>query len=323
MRVGLIGCGAIARRAHVPALQAAGATLTAFASRSVASAQATAAEAGGGAVVREWQDLVTRDDVDAVVLCTPNALHAPQALAAIAAGKHVLVEKPFTVSVADADAVLAAAADAGVVVMTAHNGRFAPVIRGLASQVRAGAVGEVLSVRGVMCHPGPLDWSTAASWFLEQEQSGGGALLDLGVHLVDSLRYVLGDEVVQVSAMLSGELNGVERDAVVLLDTRLGAVGSLQAGWRSGAGLDFSLSVIGERGTLVASAAGLTLTAPDGVPQPLAVPAEGPTVQGAFLAAVAAGRATAPDGHDGRAAVAVVQAAYESARSGRTVPVAG
>ncbi len=321
MRVGVIGCGAIARRAHVPALQAAGATLTAFASRTLHSAQAAADEAGGGAVLSDWRELVARDDVDAVVLCTPNVLHAPQAQAAIAAGKHVLVEKPFTVSVEDADAVIAAAAMAGVVVMTAHNGRFAPVIEGLASQVRAGVVGDVLSVRGVMCHPGPLDWSTAASWFLEPEQSGGGALLDLGVHLIDSLRYVLGDEIVQVSAMLSGELNGVERDAVMLLDTRLGAVGSLQTGWRSGSGPDFSLSIIGERGTLVASAAGLVLTGLDAVPQQLAVPEVGRTVQSAFVEACEAGRATAPDGHDGRAAVAVVQAAYASARLGRTVSV--
>ena len=323
MRVGLVGCGAIGRRAHVPALQAAGATLTAFASRTLESAQAAADEAGGGSVVADWRDLVTRDDVDAVVLCTPNALHAPQALAAIAAGKHVLVEKPFTVTVEESDAVLAAAAAAGVVVMTAHNGRFAPLVEGLAHQVRAGAVGEVLSVRCVMCHPGPLDWSTAASWFLEHDQSGGGALIDLGVHLVDTVRYVLDDEVVQVSAMLSGQLNGVERDAFVLFDTRLGVVGSLQTGWRSGSGLDFSLMVAGETGSLVASPSGLTLTGLDGLPQQVALPEGARTVQEAFVEAVAAGRAQAPDGHDGRAAVAVVQAAYASARSGRTVPVPG
>lgn len=323
MRVGLVGCGAIARRAHVPGLQAAGATLTAFASRTPVSARAAAEEAGGGAVVPDWRDLVTREDVDAVVLCTPNALHAPQALAAIAAGKHVLVEKPFTVTVDEADAVLAAAAAAGVVVMTAHNGRFAPLVEALAHQVRVGAVGQVLSVRGVMCHPGPLEWSTAASWFLEHAQSGGGALIDLGVHLVDTLRYVLDDEVVQVSAMLSGQVQDVERDAFVLFDTRLGVVGSLQTGWRSGAGLDFSLTVAGESGTLVAGPAGLTLTGLDAVPQQVALPVDGRTVQAAFVEAVAAGRAQAPDGHDGRAAVAVVQAAYASARAGRTVPVAG
>ena len=129
--------------------------------------------------------------------------------------------------------------------------------------------------------------------------------------------------VVQVSAMVSGQLNGVERDAMMLFDTRRGVVGSLQTGWRSGSGPDFSLSIIGERGTLVASAAGLVLTGLDAVPQALAVPDGGPTVQRAFVEAVEAGRATAPDGYDGRAAVAVVQAAYESARLGRTVDVAG
>lgn len=321
VRVGLIGCGAIARREHLPALQAAGAELTAFASRTRESAQAAADQAGGGVLVDDWHDLLARDDVDAVVVCTPNVLHAPQALAAMAARKHVLLEKPFTITVAQADEVLAAAADAGVVVMTAHNGRFAAPVVAAAQAVRSGAVGAVQSVRGVLCHPGPQDWSSAASWFLDPEQSGGGALLDLGVHVVDALRYVLDDEVVQVSASLSGELNGVERDAVMLLDTRAGVVGSVHAGWRSGSGSEFSLTVAGEAGTLVTSEAGVTLTGRDGIPVGLQLPTDSGTVQAAFLRAVRVGRAEHPSGYDGRAAVAVVQAAYTSARERRAATV--
>lgn len=319
-RVGVIGAGAIARREHLPQLVAAGATITAIAARTTESAAAAAAE-HGGAVVADWRDLVTRDDVDAVVICTPNAQHAPQALAAIAAGKHVLVEKPFTITVAEADAVLAAAADKGVVAMTAHNGRFNPIVQALQRAVQAGQVGDVTAVRGVFCHPGPLDWSAAASWFLELEESGGGALLDLGVHLVDSLRFILADEVQQVSATLAGQMNGVERDGLVLLDTRAGVVGTLHAGWRSTAGPDFSLTVAGSDATLVGDLSGVRLIDRDGQATAVTPPTDVPTVQQVFLDAVAGGRAQHPDGYDGRAAVAVVQACYTSAREGCSITV--
>ena len=125
----------------------------------------------------------------------------------------------------------------------------------------------------------------------------------------------------QVSATLAGELDGVERDGFVLLDTHGGVVGSLHAGWRSGGGLDFSITVAGTEGTLVADGAGVRLSDRSGQARQLPLVDGGRTVQQAFVDAVASGRAVAPDGHDGRAAVAVVQAAYASAREGRTVQV--
>ncbi|HTL22589.1 MAG TPA: Gfo/Idh/MocA family oxidoreductase [Mycobacteriales bacterium] len=319
MRVGLLGCGAIARRSHIPALQAVGASLTAFWSRTTASAEAAAADAGTGEVVPEWAALLGRDDVDAVVISTPNALHGPQALAAVEAGKHVLVEKPFTVDVASADAVLSAAAARGVVVMTAHNARFTPSIAAARDAVRRGDVGGVTAVRAVFCHGGPLAWAPEATWFLDRELAGGGALLDLGVHLVDSIRFVLDDDVTSVAATLAGGRDGVEEDGLLLLDTRKGVVGSLHAGWRAPAA-DFGLTVVGDAGRLLVT--GTEARLQDGEGERL-LDLEGytDTVQGVFAAAVEAGRALPPDGHDGRAAVAVVEAAYASAREGRTVQV--
>ena len=318
LRVGLIGCGAIARRMHVPALQKAGAVLTAFASRSPASASAARDEAGSGVVVDSVDSLVTRSDVDAVVICTPNVLHAPQALAAIAAGKHVLVEKPFTVDLASADAVLAAAASAGVVVMTAQSTRFAPQVVAARDAVRRGSLGALTAVRGVLCNGGPLAWAPDAAWFLDPALSGGGALLDLGVHLVDTVRFVTDDEISSVAATLARGDHGLEEDGLVLFDTRKGVVGSLHAGWRAPAGGDFSLTVVGDAGMLSVTIEGAFVVSRSGVPVALPL-ATAETVQDAFVRAALAGRAEAPDGHDGRAAVAVIQAAYESARDGRTV----
>jgi predicted dehydrogenase len=318
LRVGLVGCGAIARRLHVPALQAAGAELTAFASRSRSSSEAACGEAGSGVVVDAWEDLVVRPDVDAVIVCTPNALHAPQALAAIEAGKHVLVEKPFTVTVAESDAVLSAAAAQGVVVMAAQSTRFYPMVVAARDAVRHGAIGSVTAVRGVLCNAGPLAWAPDAGWFLEPSLSGGGALLDLGVHLVDTLRFVLDDEISSVAATLAMGAHGLDEDAFVLLDTRKGVVGSLHAGWRASSGRDFGLTVVGDQATLLVTVEGVQLVGRDGKATAVRLP-ESETVQAAFVRACLAGRAEPPDGHDGRTAVAVVQAAYESARDGRTV----
>jgi len=315
MRVGLVGCGAIARRAHLPGLKAAGAEVVAFSSRTRASAELAAAEAGSGVVVPDWRDLVALRDVDAVVISTPNALHAEQALAAIRQGKHVLLEKPFTVTVEEADQVLAEADRYGAVVMAAHNARFAPAVQAAAQAVRSGELGSVSAVRAVFTHGGPVTWAAEAQWFYDSALSGGGALLDLGVHLVDAVRFVLGDEIEQVSATLSHVTAGLEHDAQVVFDTRRGASGTLHAGWRSPTP-EFSLTVVGERATLEAGADQVRVG--DRVVE---LPTDVPTVQQVFVDAVAAGHALPPDGHDGRAAVAVVQACYASAREGRSIPV--
>jgi UDP-N-acetylglucosamine 3-dehydrogenase len=318
LRIGMVGCGAIARRAHIPGLQQAGAMLTAFASRSLASATAARDEAHSGVVVDDWRSLVTRDDVDAVVISTPNALHAPQALAAIEAGKHVLVEKPFTVTVEEADVVLAAASERDVVVMAAQNTRFHPQVVAARDALRRGEIGTVTAVRGVFCNGGPLAWAPDATWFLDPALSGGGALLDLGVHLVDTVRAVLDDEFASVAATLAYGGSALEEDALVLFDTRKGVVGSLHAGWRAPTGFELSLTFVGDRGTLAVTVDGAVLTPREGGSHALELPVPD-TVQAAFVRALVAGRAEHPDGYDGRAAVAVVQAAYESARDGRTV----
>ncbi|MDP9182814.1 MAG: Gfo/Idh/MocA family oxidoreductase [Actinomycetota bacterium] len=318
VRVGLIGCGAIARRMHVPALQRAGAVLTAFASRSRASAEAARDEAQSGEVVDDWRSLVTRDDVDAVVICTPNALHAPQALAALDAGKHVLVEKPFTITVEEADAVLAAAASRDLVVMAAQSTRFYPQVVAARDALRRGEIGMVTAVRAVLCNAGPLAWAPDATWFLDPALSGGGALLDLGVHLVDTIRTLLDDDFSSVAATLAPGASGLEEDGLVLFDTRKGVVGSLHAGWRAPVGRDFSLTVVGDAGMLSVTVEGAFVVSRSGDARGLELP-KAETVQDAFVRAVVAGSAESPDGYDGRTAVAVVQAAYESAREGRTV----
>src|SRR5439155_1247650 len=124
VRVGLVGCGAIARRAHLPAFKKAGTVdVVAFASRTRASAEAASQEWGGGEVHDDWRELVERTDIDAVDICTINSLHAPVAVAAARSAKHVLVEKPMACTVAEADDMVDAAAPSAASTPAGRPGR--------------------------------------------------------------------------------------------------------------------------------------------------------------------------------------------------------
>lgn len=319
VRVGILGCGAIARRAHIPDLIGAGAEVTAFAGRTLSSAEVAARQVGSGHVTDRWQDLLERDDVDAVVICTPNTLHAPMAIAAATAGRHVLVEKPLCTTVADADAIVAAAEQSGVVLMTAHNVRFAPPFAAMREAIAEGRIGAVRSARASLGHAGPQAWAPDATWFRDPASAGGGALTDLGVHLVDTLRWVLDDEFVEVTATM--DASPIDHDAHVTFRTEGGAVGALHASWHSPTG-DQGMVVHGDLGSLAldpaAGAALLTLPGREPAALPMRI---GDNPSAAFVRAIASGGPASPSGHDGRAAVAFLEAAYSAARSGTTTPV--
>jgi predicted dehydrogenase len=326
VRVGVIGCGAIARRAHLPAFNAAGrdrVDVVAFASRTRASAETAAAEWGGGHVVDDWKAVVERDDVDAVDLCTPNAFHAEVAIAAASAGKHVLVEKPMACSVADADAMIDAAAGNGVVLMTAHNLRAAPPFLAAAAAVARGDIGEVRAVRAAFGHGGPSTWAPDAAWFYDPALAGGGALIDLGIHVADLVRAVTHEEVTEVSAVVSRPDGGVDTAAQVAFALSGGGTGTFSASWMVTPAPDMQLTVFGSDGILhLDGGTPLGRRGPaGGKPEPLELPPAEDIYLG-FVRACA-GEAPAPmAATDGRAALAIVEAAYTSARDGRRVTVA-
>lgn len=322
VRIGIIGCGAIARRAHIPALRAAGAEVTTFASRSRSSAEAAQGDCeGAGVIVDDWRAAVESNDVDAVAICTPNALHAEMTIAAARAGKHVLVEKPIACTLADADQMLAAAHDAGVMLMPAQNLRFnAPFVaaRGL---IERGEIGAVTAVRAAFGHAGPKAWAPDATWFFDRDLAGGGALIDLGIHLADLLRAVTGDEVVEAAGMLVGD-GAVEDAGTALLRFAGGAVGTLHASWISRGGLDIQLTIFGTEGTMHLDAGTPLTVRPQGANSYQAeVPDDVPNLYAAFVEAVAKGAPLPVTGADGRAALAIIDAAYRSARSGQVEKV--
>ncbi|HET9732506.1 MAG TPA: Gfo/Idh/MocA family oxidoreductase [Acidimicrobiales bacterium] len=319
LRLALVGCGTIARRVHLPAFRRLGterADLVAFSSRSRVSAEATAAEWGSGAVVEDWRAVIERPDVDAVDICCPNGLHAEVAIAAARAGKHVLVEKPMAVTVAEADEMIRAATDAGVVLSVAHNLRYAPAYRTVREVVRSGRIGRVVGFRTAFGHSGPQDWAPEADWFHDPLRAGGGALIDLGVHVADLLRFVLDDEAVEAAAMLAWRVPGIDEAAQVVLNMRSGAIGSLHASWVARPGPDRQLTLFGSDGTVHApSLSDVELRSADGVVQSVDLERPAGSPYRDFVDACQGIPGAHVTGAEGRAALAVVEAAYRSARS--------
>ena len=325
MRVAVIGCGTIARRSHLQGLRAAGAEVVAFASRSRQSAEEAARASGGGEVVDDWHELLGRTDVDAFAVCTPNASHAEISIAAALAGKHTLVEKPMACTLEQADRMLDTARGAGTVLMPAHSSRFLGPFVAMREAVARGDAGRIRAFRCAWGHGGPEGWAPAARWFRDPAEAGGGALIDLGVHAADVLRSVLADEPVAVSALVSADHGsgpdageGVEDLAQLVVRFAQGAIGSLQASWAVASGSDHQLTIQGSEGTLHLDGRTrpILLPAGGGDPVRLPVPEETPDVFDAFVAAVAGGTPVV-SAADGRAAVALVAAAYRSAASGR------
>ena len=323
VRFAVIGCGTAANHIHLPALRAADAEVTVFASRSRTSSESTCSAWGSGAVEERWEDAVARDDVDAVVVATPNAQHHAVAMAALGAGKHVLVDKPLACTVAEADEMIAAAQRAGRVLVPFQNTRFAAPFVAAAAQVREGAIGAVTGFRVAFGHGGPQAWAPRATWFFDRASSGGGCLVDLGVHAVDLLRAVTGEEITHVSAVLNGQAGDVETDAQILARLRNGAIGSVHASWSARPGPDHQLTVIGEDGTLHLDArTPPTLFTAAGERRKVEQPSETSSPLDEMLAAVGGERAPTVTAADGRAAVAVVEAAYRSAATGELTEVA-
>ena len=327
LRIGVLTCGAIVTKAHLPGFDRLGRSVVdvvAFQSRRTTTAEAARDQWGSGEVVADWPGVLARDDVDAVVICSPNASHAELAIAAADAGKHVLVEKPVATTVADADAMVAAAERAGVVLMGAHNLRFAPPYAAAARAVADGLIGDVVGARVAMGHGGPEGWTRDAAWFRDPALSGGGALIDLGIHVADLLRAVTGDEVAEVSAFVRRRApDAVEESGSVALALRGGGVGHLSASWEVRGTADHLLLVHGTEGSLaVERGQAVVRPASGGDKVVLEAPTPAPDLLANFVA-VCRGEATAIVGpRDGRDALAIIEAAYRSASEQRAVAVA-
>lgn len=169
--------------------------------RSAEGAARAAAKLGWEESGANWQEIVTRADIDVVDICTPGDAHAEIAIAAAEAGKAVLCEKPLANSLAEAEAMLAAVERAGVIHMLCHNYRRAPAVALAKRLIEAGEIGRIRHFRGVYLQDWIVDPDFPRTWRLEKARAGSGALGDIASHSLDLARYLVG-EISEVSGLL-------------------------------------------------------------------------------------------------------------------------
>ncbi len=252
MRLGLIGCGMVgglrgAAIARMPSVR-----LVAVSDVDQTRA-ATVAGRCGATIEPDWRSLVYRMDIDGVIVATPPPLHAEMCIEALTAGKHVLCEKPLARAPDECRKILDAADASGRVLATGFNYRFYPAIKKARAILDSGLIGELDHVRSYAGHPGESEFTHP--WVHDASVTGGGTLMDNGIHIIDLTQYFLGG-VAEVKGFSTGnvwDFPGCEDNGFALLRSPAGKVAVLQASWTEWRGYRFWVEVYGTRGCIRAS----------------------------------------------------------------------
>jgi predicted dehydrogenase len=288
------------------------------------NAQIVGGQYGAGYVTDRYEDLLEDEAINLIDLCVPPNLHMPMALAAAQAGKHLLIEKPLARNLAQADRIIAATSQAGTQLMTGHNQRYYAHHAKAKELLEAGAIGKpYMIVASVHVH-GQIDGFRR---FLKD--AGGGTLIDSGVHRFDLIRWLMGEVetlYAQTGRFLQLQMEG-EDCAVVSLRFRSGAIGSFSCSWSAkGPRPEETLQIFGPQGAILTEdhTRSLKLTS-ENPPAGLADVREFvfPVDQAesirrcieAFLVSLQVGQEAPITGEDGRAALELAMASYESART--------
>jgi len=335
--VGIIGVGNIATTHAMAIGDTPGTHLVAAATRNEAHGTAFAAKFGG-VWCADYRDLLARPDVDIVILCTPHNLHAPMAIDAAAAGKHVLCEKPMGITVAECDAMIAACERARVQLGVVFQGRFETLSRQIKVALDAHLLGRLLWVSSNTVWYRTDSYYESGPWRGKPSTEGGGVVINQAIHTIDMLLWLSGMPArVTAQARTLNHPIEVEDAAIAILEYADGHLGLIQATTAAYPGLPERLEFYGTRGSAVfykgegriewhtiEPRADRVDRAPasSGAGSPIENSAAAHTAEFQdYVAAVREQRAPLVDGKEGRRAVQVVEALYRSARTGTAVNV--
>jgi 1,5-anhydro-D-fructose reductase (1,5-anhydro-D-mannitol-forming) len=327
IRWGLIGATTISKEWMIGAIRENGGEIVAVMSSDAARGKAYA-KANGIPKSTTRLSALLKADIDAVYIATTNELHKAQTLAAAKAGKHVLCEKPLALNLADARKMVAACREAGVVMATNHHLRNAATHRAMRDAIKAGKIGKPLFARvfhAVFLPP------HLQGWRIKDPRTGAGVVMDITVHDADTLRFVLDDEPVDVTAMTQaagmGE-HGIEDGVMGVVRFRSGVLAQFHDAFTvKNAGTGFE--VHGTEGSLIARDVmtqrpiGEVILRTAAGEQALPTVPENLYVRSVrnFHAAIAGTGQPSATGEDGIRSMAVAIAALKSAKTGRTTAV--
>lgn len=204
--------------------------------------------AGEATVFASLQALMDTPEIDTVIICTPPQFHEEIAILALAAGKHVIVEKPMANSLAACQRMIKAARKADRILTVGFNHRYFPAIKDVYRAVTSGTIGTLSHVRGYTGHTGLSEFN--AEWMFSKDVMGGGALMDNGIHMIDLLHHLMGpvQGVYGKSTETIWNLDRAEDNAFALLTGQNGVVGSLSASWSEWKGYHFYIEAYGTKG---------------------------------------------------------------------------
>ena len=338
VRVGLVGSGFITS-IHADALKrCAGAEIVAVASPTRGKAGAFARRHGIPRHFTDYRKLLELDEIDLVVLGIPNDLHCEVTLNAAAAGKHIVLEKPMCLSLAEADRMLAACRRAKVKLMYAEELCFAPKYVRLKQLLDSGALGHPVLLKQSEKHDGPH-----AAHFWDVERSGGGVTMDMGCHAIEFFRWMLGRPAIksvyaQMGTHVHGKKTRGDDNAILVLEFANGTTAVAEESWTKLGGMDDRAEVHGSKGVAYADLLhGTAIETYSAAGYDYAVEKAGSTVgwsftiyeeiwnygfvheMAHFVECVREDKQPLVTGEDARAVMEALFAAYESAGTGRKV----
>jgi 1,5-anhydro-D-fructose reductase (1,5-anhydro-D-mannitol-forming) len=323
---GIVGPGGIAGREMAPAIAAdANSELVAVVARDPDKGRAFADNHGAAWSGTDYAEMLARDDVDVVLVTTPNALHPDQVLAAARAGKHVLCDKPLALTAVDAARVVAGCKSAGVKLGMNFQTRYHACFAEARRVIRAGELGTISHIQ-LDASPGTR---RPAGWRTDLEVAGLGSVNNIAVHMYDLLRFLLDQEVTEVAAMFDvGREHAMEVLPMVLLRFDGGALAYANGNQSSFRPLN-EIVVYGDRGRL--DGQGITRPETEGEMRVVTEEGERSThcsgadcyqrLVAAFTDAVLNDRDPDPSGEDGLRSVQLTDAITRSAREGQVVAV--
>ena len=328
---GLIGTGRIAEDRVLPGINSyAGNKLIGVVSRDQARANDFAKRFGAQHAYTRYDDLLRNPDITVVAIHTPNALHAEQAIAAARAGKHVFCDKPMATSVADAERIVRECEMAGVKLGVNFHNRFMPCFIETRRIVQSGEIGEVLMVQ-LEASAGVGAASVAATWRGDPSLAGLGTTMNVGVHVYDILRFILGSEVVMVSAMFEAAPGVMEKTSLATFRFANGVMAQLNVN-QTTPNPHNDFVIYGARGRITGkgltrsrASGGMQVVLNDGTSRSKEFPAinaHAACVVG-FSKALLEGTAPSASGVDGLRSVQLTDAMGKSAREGVHVRLAG
>ncbi len=323
MKIGMISFAHMHAYSYAKSLlQIPGVELAGIADDNPERGERMAAELGTSFV--DLDELLARADVAAVIICSENSKHRYYTELAAKAGKHVMVEKPIATTVADAQAMIQACADAGVKLQVAFPCRFIPAVRRAKEAVEQGRLGRLIGIRASNHGRNP------GGWFIEKELSGGGAVMDHTVHVVDLIRWIFASEFTEVYAEADSMIHGISIDDCGLLSMKLenGAFATLDPSWSRPSAFptwgDVKMEIVGTNGVISIDAFKQRLDVYSEASGHRYLPWGGDMdfhLVKDFVDTVALDREPFITGYDGLKALEVALAAYKSADSHQVVNI--